>query len=383
MSKETEINFEDLVLLNNQSLGEGDMPVDFSLEQLKDSKIKSDETDDLDEDAKQKKVEETAAEATKLIEEEAKKVEQEKVKEKKPAANNTEVGSFTSVVKKLLASGDWKDAIIEKDGVDTKLSEMEDLDPETFLGVWEEQKKANKEEADKNNIEISGLDENNIRLINIIKSGGDLKEIFKDENQLTRPFENSDLEDLQTQQNIVFQQFLRQGISKEDATDLVIKATKDLSVATKAKDITVFYQKGYDDNLKEIEKQVIADRIKEQEDIKEYKKTLSSLYKEDGTGDTVAKPLIEAATKYDKSGNLHIDTVYENIMKDPKQAKDLIFFMLEKEKFLTANGATVRRETNLDTMRRIKLVQETAKVATTQKEEEKKPIGFGSIVLGE
>lgn len=383
MSKETEINFEDLVLLNNQSLGEGDMPVDFSLEQLKDSKIKSNETDDLDEDAKQKKVEETAAEATKLIEEEAKKVEQEKVKEKKPAANNTEVGSFTSVVKKLLASGDWKDAIIEKDGVDTKLSEMEDLDPETFLGVWEEQKKANKEEADKNNIEISGLDENNIRLINIIKSGGDLKEIFKDENQLTRPFENSDLEDLQTQQNIVFQQFLRQGISKEDATDLVIKATKDLSVATKAKDITVFYQKGYDDNLKEIEKQVIADRIKEQEDIKEYKKTLSSLYKEDGTGDTVAKPLIEAATKYDKSGNLHIDTVYENIMKDPKQAKDLIFFMLEKEKFLTANGATVRRETNLDTMRRIKLVQETAKVATTQKEEEKKPIGFGSIVLGE
>jgi len=389
MSKETEISFEDLVLLNNQSLGEGDMPIDFSLEQLKDSKV-GDNADsdagnvDEEEKTKQKELEdktkEDADKAAKLVEEESvKKAEAEKTK--KDAVKTTD--NFSGIVKKLLETGDWKDAIIEKDGVDTKLSEMEELDPETFLSVWEEQKKANKEESDKNNIEITGLDENNVRLINIIKSGGDLREIFKDESQLVRPFENSDLEDLQTQQNIVFQQFLRQGISKEDATDLVVKATKDLTVGDKAKNITVYYQKNYDDNLKDIEKQTIADRVKEQEEIKEYKKTLSSLFKEDGTGDAVAKPLIEAATKYDKSGNLHIDTVYESIMKDPKQAKDLIFFMLEKEKFLTANGATIRRATNLDTMRRIKLVQETAKVTSPAKEKEKEVAGFGSIVLGE
>lgn len=379
MSKETEINFEDLVLLNNQSLGEGDMPVTFSLEDLEGSKVNEDELspEDL---AKQKEIDDKAkeeGEAAKVAAEELKKAEKEKEKVKPTNVDP----NFSNIVKKLLASGDWKDAIIEKDGVDTKLSEMENLDPDTFLSVWEEQKKANKEESDKNNIEISGLDENNVRLINIIKSGGDLKEIFKDENQVMRPFETSDLDDLQTTQNIVFQQFLRQGISKEDATDLVVKATKDLSVSSKAKNIVDYYQKDYDDNLKEIEKQVIADRAKEQEEIKEYKKTLSSLYKEDGTGEAVAKPLVDAATKYDKSGNLHIDTVYEKIMKDPKQAKDLIFFMLEKEKFLTANGATVRRETNLDTMRRIKLVQETAKVASAPKDEKKEVAGFGAIVL--
>lgn len=376
--EKVEISFEDLVLLNNQSLGEGDLPVDFSLEELESSGKTEEEKEEVKTSEKKKEdVEDT--EAKKLVEKEEEEKEKEKTaKVKKEAVKPSD---FSNIAKKLLDSGDWKDAIVEKDGEEVKLSEMENLDPDTFLSIWEEQKKANKEEAEKNNIEISNLDENKVKIINIIKNGGDLKEIFKDESQLVRPFENSDLEDLQTQQNIVFQQFLRQGISREDATDLVVKATKDLSVGKKSEDIVKFYQKSFDDNLVEIEKQTAAERVKELEEIKEYKKTLTSLYKEDGTEDSVAKPLIEAATRVDKSGNLHVDTVYEKLMKDPKQAKDLIFFMLEKDKFLTAKGATIRRDTNLDTMRRIKLVQETAKVTNTIKEKEKESSIFGSIVL--
>lgn len=376
--EKVEISFEDLVLLNNQSLGEGDLPVDFSLEELESSGKTEEEKEEAKTSEKKKEdVEDT--EAKKLVEKEEEEKEKEKTaKVKKEAVKPSD---FSNIAKKLLDSGDWKDAIVEKDGEEVKLSEMENLDPDTFLSIWEEQKKANKEEAEKNNIEISNLDENKVKIINIIKNGGDLKEIFKDESQLVRPFENSDLEDLQTQQNIVFQQFLRQGISREDATDLVVKATKDLSVGKKSEDIVKFYQKSFDDNLVEIEKQTAAERVKELEEIKEYKKTLTSLYKEDGTEDSVAKPLIEAATRVDKSGNLHVDTVYEKLMKDPKQAKDLIFFMLEKDKFLTAKGATIRRDTNLDTMRRIKLVQETAKVTNTIKEKEKESSIFGSIVL--
>lgn len=374
--EKVEISFEDLVLLNNQSLGEGDLPVDFSLEELKSSgKTEEEEEEAKTSEKKKEDVEDT--EAKKSVEKE----EKEKEGAAKVKKEVVKPSDFSNIAKKLLDSGDWKDAIVEKDGEEVKLSEMENLDPDTFLSIWEEQKKANKEEVEKNNIEISNLDENKVKIINIIKNGGDLKEIFKDESQLVRPFENSDLEDLQTQQNIVYQQFLRQGISREDATDLVVKATKDLSVGKKSEDIVKFYQKSFDDNLVEIEKQTAAERVKELEEIKEYKKTLTSLYKEDGTEDSVAKPLIEAATRVDKSGNLHVDTVYEKLMKDPKQAKDLIFFMLEKDKFLTAKGATIRRDTNLDTMRRIKLVQETAKVTNTIKEKEKESSIFGSIVL--
>lgn len=382
--EKVEISFEDLVLLNNQSLGEGDLPVDFSLEDLEKSgeEVVTTEKEDVTKTEIEKEAEiEKATEIKKAAEKVEEEAKLEAIKTKKEKETITNSSDFSGIAKKLLDKGDWKDAIIEKDGTEVKLSEMENLDSDTFLSIWEEQRKANKEELDKNTIEISNLDENKVKIINIIKNGGDLKEIFKDESQVVRPFENSDLEDLQTQQNIVFQQFLRQGISREDATDLVVKATKDLSVSKKSEDIVKFHQKKFDENLAEIEKQTAAERVKEQEEIKEYKKTLSSLFKEDGTEDSIAKPLIDAATKFDKNGNLHVDSVYEKLMKDPKQAKDLIFFMLEKEKFLTAKGATIRRDTNLDTMRRIKLVQETAKVATTPKEKEKETSVFGSIIL--
>ena len=71
-------------------------------------------------------------------------------------------------------------------------------------------------------------------------------------------------------------------------------------------------------------------------------------------------------------------------MKDPKEAKELVFFMLEREKYLAKRGANIKRDTEISLLRKVKLVQETSKTTTKVKEEEEdKSSPFSSIIIPE
>lgn len=356
-----EIDFNELVLMNEESLNNGD-EMTITLDDL--TKTEEEEKEIIAE----------------VIPEAVEKKEDDI--EVKPEDLVTKSEDYSSITKSLLEKGDWEDGIIEIEGVEVKLSEIENLDKDTFLEIWEEQKKISKESLNKDFIQIKGADENKKRLINIIMSGADLKQIFETESQLKRPYEGVDLDNQQTLQSIYYNQLLRQNIDESDAKDLVLKATKDLSLDIKAKKIVDAYQNNYDESLKKLEQDSLEAAKKEQESIKVYKKTLNELYKEEGIDESLSKTLIEAGTKIDKSGTLYIDTVYEQIMEDPEKAKDLIFFMLEKEKFLENKGAKLKTKVEIDNLRKFKLVRDTSKSTTKQVEEEvKETSAFGNIVL--
>lgn len=352
---ETEINFEDLVLENNKSLETPQETIEFtSFEDLSKS--------ELEENLEKKEVE--TKEETKI---------EEKKEDVKLSLDFSDKKDYSSIAKKFLENNDWEDALLEIDGKEVKLSEIENLDEDTFMSVWEEQKKISKENIDKEYIPVKGIDENKLKLINIIKSGGDLKQIFADESQLQRPFENANLDDQGTQQQILYRQYLNQGIEAEDAKELVIKSTKDLTLDAKVIKIVEFHQKNYDETLSKLETETKEAAKQEIEKVKEYKKSLTTLYKEEGLDDSLSKVLSEAATKIDKeSGQLYIDTVYEKLMEDPKKAKDLIFFMLEQEKFLAQKGAKIKKDADVSVLRKVNIIRDSAKTSNKAKEEEEK-----------
>ena len=375
-TEKTEINFEDLVLINEEGLKEeGNFQMTFE-DVLKASEEEEEEI----------KTEKTEEEGVSLEVKEEKK--EEEVKPTNPVEPKVELvplTDFSIAAKKLLEKGEWKDVIIEDEkGNEIKLSEKEGLTEEEFFEILKAQKDIVNEENKDSFIPVKGIDENKRRIINIIANGGKLNEIFENENDLVRPFEGVDLDNQNTKQNIVYQQFIRQGLTEDEAKELTIKATKDLSLDKKANMIVENYQKQYDENLKVIEKTVLDNKKKEEENIKLYKKDLISFYKEEGIEETLYKPFIDAATKIDETGELHIDTVYDKLMQDPKQAKDLIFFMLEKEKYLKKLGVEVKRDVEIKNMKKIKLVQEVRKpTGEVKEEEERKGSAFDNIVIPE
>lgn len=285
--------------------------------------------------------------------------------------------TYLDIVKEKLDSGEWEDLVIEdEDGNEVRLSELEDIDKDTFKALEKEIKTQKDTEFKEKYVSVDGLDEVKKRLINIVKEG-DLelaKALFQNPAALQEPFQGYDADNDDHNEDVLdwyYQKAL--GHSPKEAAALVKAAKEDLTLDVKAQKIVDYQRNQFYENLKNREQQILAEKAKEQETIKEYRKNLAAELKQEGLSENLTRKFVDVATKTDKTGNYEIDTIYDEWMSDPKKAKELIYFMLDKENYLKKVTSSVKKDVQLDTLKRIKIVQDGSKVEK-QKKEESAPI---------
>ena len=358
-----ELSFEQLMEFNNFSLEDNDkkeeIETDITLDNDDDEGDKSKDGDPNPDDL-----------------EKDKKKEEPKEPETKISLNDSD-NTYLDIVKERLDSGEWEDLVIEdEDGNEVKLSELKDIDKDTFKALEKEIKTQKDTEFKDKYVSVDGLDEVKKRLINIVKEG-DLalaKELFKNPAALQEPFQGYDNDNDDHNEDVLdwyYQKAL--GHSPKEASALVKAAKEDLTLDIKAQKIVEYQRVQFYNNLKNREKQILEEKAKEQETIKEYRKTLSSELKQEGLSENLTRKFVDVATKTDSTGNYEIDTIYDEWMSDPKKAKELIYFMLDKENYLKKATATVKKDVQLDTLKRIKIVQDSSRVEK-QKKEDTSPI---------
>ena len=274
--------------------------------------------------------------------------------------------NYNSVVKTLLDSGEWEDILIEKeDGTEVKLSELGEIPEEEFKQIIEDQKSLKAEDTKDKYIPVENLSEDKKAILDILLKGGDLKEIFKEPQALVKPYTEElgwDLDNEAHQQEIAFRRYKRLGHSDAKAKSLVEIDIKENELDLVAKDEVKLWHEDYDNRLKKISEDLEAEKVTEQEKLKEYKANLSKLAKEAQYPDTLVKKLVDLGTKKTESGNIASDELYEKLIEDPKEALELIFFMADKEKYLAEKMKEVKRTTQLDGMRKIsRIAKETSK----------------------
>ena len=357
-----ELSFEQLMEFNNFSLEDNDKKEEIETDITLDNDDEGDKSkdgdpnpDDLEKD---------------------KKKEEPKEPETKISLNDSD-NTYLDIVKERLDSGEWEDLVIEdEDGNEVKLSELKDIDKDTFKALEKEIKTQKDTEFKDKYVSVDGLDEVKKRLINIVKEG-DLalaKELFKNPAALQEPFQGYDNDNDDHNEDVLdwyYQKAL--GHSPKEASALVKAAKEDLTLDIKAQKIVEYQRVQFYNNLKNREKQILEEKAKEQETIKEYRKTLSSELKQEGLSENLTRKFVDVATKTDSTGNYEIDTIYDEWMSDPKKAKELIYFMLDKENYLKKATATVKKDVQLDTLKRIKIVQDSSRVEK-QKKEDTSPI---------
>src|SRR5699024_285583 len=119
---------------------------------------------------------------------------------------------YAELLKDYISSGDWEDAIVEMDGEEVKLSELEALDKETFLQIKSTQKEIAQEKLKEKYIDVEGLDETDLQLINLKKSGGDWTYLLQHEAENIHPLEGLDLDDENVQLWLLSEQYKSQGM---------------------------------------------------------------------------------------------------------------------------------------------------------------------------
>jgi hypothetical protein len=357
-----ELSFEQLMEFNNFSLEDDgkkeEIETDITLSNEDDDKSKEGDPnpdDDLEKD---------------------KKKDEPKEPETKITLDNSD-NTYLDIVKEKLDSGEWDDLVIEdEEGNEVKLSELKDIDKDTFKALEKEIKTQKDTEFKERYVSVDGLDEVKKRLINIVKEG-DLelaKALFQNPAALQEPFQGYDNDNDDHNEDVLdwyYQKAL--GHSPKEAAALVKAAKEDLTLDVKAQKIVEYQRNQFYTNLKNREEQILAEKAKEQETVKEYRKNLAAELKQEGLSENLTRKFVDVATKTDKTGNYEIDTIYDEWMSDPKKAKELIYFMLDKENYLKKVTATVKKDVQLDNLKRIKIVQDSSKVEK-QKKEESAPI---------
>lgn len=362
---QNEFSFEQLVSMANFELEEQPPKqdnIDLSLKQEEDEE---DKTNDV-------KVETTEEELE--AEKQAKPLE-EKPKETPDKKENKEqsYNFYSDLVKERLESGEWEDVVVEIDGEEKKLSELSDLDKDTFKDIEKTILDEKQAIFDTKYVDVDGLSETQVKLINIIKNG-DLdkaKELFEKPEALQEPFQGYDPENDAHNEQVLSWYYQNRGDSPDEAKLLIEQAKKDLTIDKKAEKIVEFQKKAFKDKLEQTNKALLDAKLAEEAEIKEYRKSLSASLKEEGLGETAIRKFVDSATKKDKAGSFEIDTIYESLMKDPKQAKDLIYFMLDKENFVKKLTAETKKNVHVDNLRKIKIVSDGTK-NKQQKEEDVK-----------
>lgn len=370
----SDLNFEEIDLGESTEAQTAEQEVEVNLEQ------EAEETETTEEVTEEAQEQETP--------EEGSEEEPEKKEEKKEVLQPSSY--HTDLVKDLLEEGEWEDVEVEtEEGEFIKLSEMVEqgkVDKTTYLSIKKDNEERQKEDLKNNYLSIKDLDETKKALIEIIKDGDydKAKELFENPQQLRRPFEEYDSSN-DSHNEQVYAWYL-QGLNHdaEEIRLLVNKAKKDLSIDQKAEKIVTHQQKMFDDKLKEEKEKTKQASLKQQEDVKEFKKKLTEKYKAEQLPDKLIKSIVSNSTKTDKDGDWQVHSLYDEAMQDPEKAADIIFYLTNPEKFLAHKMSETKRSTQIDGLRQIRRVQEQKanKQTTAQKEEDTQPQNaFETITL--
>lgn len=278
---------------------------------------------------------------------------------------------YSELVKEKLKTGEWEDAIVTIDDKEVKLSELEEVDEELYQTLLEDDKKYKENLIKDKYVSVENLSETQKTLINIIKNG-DLekaKELFENPEQLQEPFQGYDEDNESHHEQVLAWYYQQQGNSPKEVQALIKIAKEDMTLDLKANKIVEWQKTEFKNKLAEQEKELQEARKQEEENKKVYKKDLVSTFKEQGISETLARKFADVATKPTASGDLEVDTIYDEWMKDPKKAADLLYFMLDKENYLKKATTEVKKEVQKDLLRKVSIVRDTTKTSKKQEEE--------------
>lgn len=280
--------------------------------------------------------------------------EPEKEKQVKVESTN-----YSNLAKKYIELGTWKDATIETEDGEVTLSEIEDLDEQTFLEIVQAQDAQRNEEIDQKFINKEDLDDISLKIIEISKNGGDIKDVLKAKETYIDNLNTYDLDNEQHQELLVRQKYkLKNPELTDKQVDALINTHKeDLDLDTVATgfadDLKASYHKMLDDRKQEATQL----KQKEQEERKGLRKSLKETLSGYGLKDHALRPLIDSVTKEGEDGNLLIDSQFAELKKNPDELAEFLLWKNNREDYKKLISEKQTSKEKKDTLIKLNLLK--------------------------
>ena len=287
----------------------------------------------------------TAEEEVEEVEEEeiAPTVEEEEIvppakKDKKVEPKSTVETDSYKTIKRLIDAGIIEDFPIQlsDDEEDvTNISDFTSMDDEQFNEIIELHKEGKIKDLQDNYLPKDGLKPHQIKVIEILKNGGDFTDIGENaKDAVTMPFEDYDSNNKQQAVNVLFEKYMRQqGLTEEDATDIIRKRDKAGTLYEEAQKTVDQYQSAFnkylDDKL-EVKKK---DKLSKESLDNDNKKALKKALKDSGLKESVYNKVAEEYGRKDSSGEPALIAKLKEILSDPEKNHSVITHLIDPKTF--------------------------------------------------
>ncbi len=287
------------------------------------------------------------------------------------AAQQSKPTQFTERLKDYISTGFLEDVqVMVGEGDEAKevfLSELEDLDEDTFNVVISEYKKAKELQLKEGFISKEGLNERTLKYIELTKSGGDISSLIEKEVQYVNPLSQFDLEDETHQEALVRRSLAAQGLKPKFIEQEIAELKETLTLDTEANKIATAINKQFDDLVETKKKEQLEKIEAEKIEQKELRKNVSLALKELIPNENVSKLILDNSTKRDEYGLTNTDKLYFDAQKDPQKFAKIAFFLNNEEEFYKNIGAKVKTNEAKKTMKTLFSINPTV-VKTAMKE---------------
>ena len=253
------------------------------------------------------------------------------------------------------------------------LSELQDLDKDTFQAIVSKYKEAKDKELKEKYISVDGLDERTKKYVELKKAGGDISTLIEQEVQYVNPLNSYDLEEESHQEHLVRVSLAQQGLKPKFIEQEIAELKENFTLDVEAKKIAQIINKQFDDHV-EAKKQEQLDAIeKDRQKDKEFKKVISQSLKELVPNENIAKVLIENSTKKDEYGLTNTDKLYFDAQKNPEFFAQLTLFLNNQDEFYKNIGAKTKNKALKDVTKTLFTINPSVvKSVKTQKQPDTK-----------
>ena len=260
--------------------------------------------------------------------------EQQQEEEAQPEQSSN-IFSRTQSLIELGLLDDIRIALSEEDEEGTLLSEFSDITEDQLKKVIDKQKEAKDKKLEEGFISKSELSEDALKIVNILKEGGDLKELFASPEQMKRPFEGLDLANEDTQKKIILHHYMNNGgHTQKEALALLKQKEEDFEVDTYSKQIVDAYNEQYDKYLDEKENEAVTKAADEKKRVAEKRKDLNKVLRESKIKDTISRKIVDGVTKpTSEKGRYAVHDALDALLENPQENYEVLLHLLDKKSF--------------------------------------------------
>ena len=277
-----------------------------------------------------------------------------------PVVDTVAEAQASLIYKNTLKSiwGDEIGAFIQEVDGEEKEFTLDDIevDEETFADILKSKIEEIKESATRNKISAEGISEFTQKLIEVEKSGGDIRSLLEMKQTYSDPLEGLDLDNVEDQKEIILLRGTASGQNERDLKRLIKSYEEEGILEEIAQEAHTTLREAIDNAMNiELDK-AKENKARAEAAFKSYKKDLKDKMSQFELKDNIKSKLVDMATKINDKGALDIDERYNEARLDPEKASRLALFLYDEEEFIKQVTNREVQSKQLETARKLKII---------------------------